>query len=297
MIRVHILGFGCDVLMISMTIAFLCVCEVIGDESGTGSPDPMSLETALLAVPVDLETERESVLRILARFRSREATLLDRTNRELVNLSERVKTDRTLSQLQRTEYLAQIDATRNWLNTGGTLTSCDATVAIIMDAAEKSTKLRSGLTRPFENLVRKLKARGQTLLALQIEKQFWDLGGSLNAAATFKSESVYKGYRIPADQTEGPTFRITLGENFGNRFSGKVERGWQFIGHPVHELNGELTGLRFRAVTGESLTSGNGLDSFLQYDGVMIGTVIAGTYSGKSRNGKPEQGTFRVELQ
>ncbi|GAB5443673.1 MAG: hypothetical protein Fues2KO_40220 [Fuerstiella sp.] len=259
--------------------------------------DVSQLQLAVSAVPDDLESDRVRAEKAIESYARREEGLLKQIETELGRLESRLKADRQLNDPQKAAYQAEIDSVRRWLNSGGSLASAEVTLPVITDAAKKSVQLRRSLNRSMANLIRRLESQDLIGLATRIREKTMLVGGALNAHNSFTPGMTFKGYRQEQGQSTQKTLRLTIGTKEGNREFGKVEAGWQYAGHPHHELLWTIEGLPFKATTGKNMTKGNGIDQPLTYEGLFIGNVIVGKYAGKSLRGKPVNGTFRVEVE
>lgn len=280
-----LVGMGCESIVVA------CCALTPSATFGQG----VSLETVLKDVPESLAADRDKFARTLKTFRAREDSLISRTEQELDRLAVQLKNDRSINDQQRLAFSLQIDRTRNWLRNGTSLGELGCTVKIIIDSSRKAHSLRSPVERAAHSLSKKLRAEDVNV-AEKFDRAVFLLGGVFNGHTVMVPGMVFNGERIPAGAMQGATMRFTFGTKDGGLGSAKVETGMQFLGHPHHALSWQIEGLAFRATTGETVRPENRLDSLLQYDGMFIGDVIFGTYSGKDSRGQYVKGSFRVKL-
>ena len=259
----------------------------------TSSPAwSQSLEVVASLIPDDYKNRRERLQTRLEVYRDAELSakgvvyeMADTLKRQTLARKGEVLGGETISQL---------NSFQDWLRSGGEIPAGDELAPLLVDYAQRIARARSVLQREVMTMTRSLEKAEQSELAEQLARSFERLGGVLDARSIV-AEADFKGYRRHDGSDTTLKLRVRFETVADNVFIARLERDWMYRGHPIHRLEGQMSGAIFEAMTGKSLAIGNGMDGSLHYRGYVMGNTILGTFQGHTRRGKPTQGTFRLD--
>lgn len=252
------------------------------------------LDDAVRNLPAEFERPAERVTSALYKYVEEERRLFSQFHRQLNKEIDKIQKNKKLDAAHATEYLNQLEQALVWLEKGEKLPAGDLTLSMIVDFASQVSSNRAKLINQVNRLAKKLNRADYSRSAAQILELAGKVGGRFNAQNIVSAGTLCRGYRIHGGNPKNLQFRF--GNVTGTRFSGKVERDWNYRGHPVHELNGKLDGISFQATTGRSLAYGSSIDNMWNYEGIVVGNYIIGRYFGTTRKGKQHADLFRVEI-
>ncbi len=256
------------------------------------------MSDAINAIPDVYSADRDSLERVFQTYKEKESSLFETTVRSLEALKAKAKRNVRLTPDQKRTAESQVDAAVRWLKSGGTLDQHDVTLKTLLDASKKLRIFQKPLQRSMLSTCRTLERKGLPAIATQLTEASMKLGGTLNAQNAITPEMVFNGKRQQRKPgvAMAKTLRFTLRSDPVKGEGDKVETDMEYGGHSHHVLTWETDGLIFRARTGDPIREGHRLDQSINYDGVLVGNAIFGTFSGLSLQRKPVSGTFHVAL-
>ncbi len=251
-----------------------------------------SFEVVLARVPDEYVKLRGKVEQSLKSFRSRESALILDFQKDLLTHESAILSSQGETIGEKT--LSQVRELKSWLDGYGDMPKCDLLTQPVIAYATKLYQARTKMDVPLRALITKLSRDRKKDLVDSLDNAYHKLGRILDARDSIKKDVVFLGARqeVGSDHTTPLRIRFDTVASNGH-FSGTVERGYMFAGHPRHEFVGSVEGLKLHGETRASLANpGSKQDLGYVYSGLVIGRALVGNYAGTDDKNKVKQGTF-----